>query len=102
MRLSVEKNYSELKKNKELKLKEKKKLLEDEEKEKCPFYPLGAKIRGKKDIVEISNRLFNTELKHLKLSNSTQNNFEFRNQFYNSYTENIYPNLKRFDLNGNK
>ena len=90
MRLSVEKNYSELKKNKELKLKEKEKLLEDEEKEKCPFYPLGAKNRGKKDIAEISNRLFNTGLKHLKLSNSTQNNFEFRNQFYNSYTENTH------------
>ena len=102
MRLSVEKNYSQLKKNKELKLKEKEKLLEKEEKEKCPFYPLGAKNKEKKDIEEISKRLFNTGLKHLKLSNSSQNNFEFRDQVYNSYTENthrINNNFKKMFIN---
>ena len=88
MRLSVEKNYAQLKKNKELKLKEKEKFLEEEEKEKCPFYPSGAKNNEKKDIEEISKRLFSTGLKHLKLSNSTQNNVLYRDQIYNSYTEN--------------
>ena len=88
MRLSVEKNYDQLRKNKELKLKEKEKLLEEEEKEKCPFFSFCAKNKEKKDVEEISKRLFNTGLKHLKLSNSTKNNFEFKNQNYNTYTEN--------------
>ena len=89
MRLSVEKNYNQFKKNKELKLKEKEKLLKEEEKAKCPFCPSGAKNGEKKNIEEISKRLFNTGLKHLKLSNSTNNNkVLFREQMYNSYTEN--------------
>ena len=89
MRLSVEKNYAQLKKNKELKLKEKEKLLKEEEKAKCPFCPSGAKNGEKKNIEEISKRLFNTGLKHLKLSNPTNNNkVLFREQMYNSYTEN--------------
>jgi len=89
MRLSVEKNYNQFKKNKELKLKEKEKLLKEEEKAKCPFCPSGAKNGEKKNIEEISKRLFNTGLKHLKLSNSTNNNkILFREQMYNSYTEN--------------
>ena len=88
MRLSVEKNYNQFKKNKELKLKEKEKLLKEEEKAKCPFCPSGAKNGEKKNIEEISKRLFNTGLKHLKLSNSTNNNkVLFREQMYNSYTE---------------
>ena len=89
MRLSVEKDYNQFKKNKELKLKEKEKLLKEEEKAKCPFCPSGAKNGEKKNIEEISKRLFNTGLKHLKLSNSTNNNkVLFREQMYNSYTEN--------------
>ena len=96
MRLSVEKNYAQLKKNKELKLKEKEKFLEEEEKEKCPFYPSGAKNNEKKDIEEISKRLFSTGLKHLKLSNSTQNNVLYRDQIYNSYTENTHRKNKNF------
>ena len=89
MRLSVEKNYNQFKKNKELKLKEIEKLLKEEEKAKCPFCPSGAKNGEKKNIEEISKRLFNTGLKHLKLSNSTNNNkILFREQMYNSYTEN--------------
>ena len=89
LRLSVEKNYNQFKKNKELKLKEKEKLLKEEEKAKCPFCPSGAKNGEKKNIEEISKRLFNTGLKHLKLSNSTNNNkILFREQMYNSYTEN--------------
>ena len=89
MRLSVEKNYNQFKKNKELKLKEKEKLLKEEEKAKCPFCPSGAKNGEKKNIEEISKRLFNTGLKHLKLSNTTNNNkVLFREQMYNSYTEN--------------
>ena len=89
MRLSVEKNYNQFKKNKELKLKEKEKLLKEEEKAKCPFCPSGAKNGEKKNIEEISKRLFNTGLKHLKLSNPTNNNkVLFREQMYNSYTEN--------------
>ena len=96
MRLSVEKNYAQLKKNKELKLKEKEKFLEEEEKEKCPFYPSGAKNNEKKDIEEISKRLFSTGLKHLKLSNSTQNNVLYRDQIYNSYTENNHRKYKNF------
>ena len=96
MRLSVEKNYAQLKKNKELKLKEKEKFLEEKEKEKCPFYPSGAKNNEKKDIEEISKRLFSTGLKHLKLSNSTQNNVLYRDQIYNSYTENHHRKNKNF------
>ena len=96
MRLSVEKNYAQLKKNKELKLKEKEKFLEEEEKEKCPFYPSGAKNNEKKDIEEISKRLFSTGLKHLKLSNSTQNNVLYRDQIYNSYKENTHRKNKNF------
>jgi len=89
MRLSVEKNYNQFKKNKELKLKEKEKLLKEEEKAKCPFCPSGAKNGEKKNIEEISKRLFNTGLKHLKLSNSTNNHkVLFREQMYYSYTEN--------------
>ena len=89
MRLSVEKNYNQFKKNKELKLKEIEKLLKEEEKAKCPFCPSGAKNGEKKNIEEISKRLFNTGLKHLKLSNSTNNHkVLFREQMYYSYTEN--------------
>ena len=74
-RLSV--NYDQYRKNKELKIKEKEKILEKEEKEKCPFFPGGApKITDKKNIIEISKRLYNARLKHLKNSNSTPNNFE--------------------------
>ena len=96
MRLSVEKNYAQLKKNKELKLKEKEKFLEEEEKEKCPFYPSGAKNNEKKGVEEISKRLFSTGLKHLKLSNSTQNNVLYRDQIYNFYTENNHRKNKNF------
>ena len=88
MRLSVEKNYINIKKNLELKLKEKEKLLEEEQKEKCPFFPLCAKNKEKIDIEEISERLFNRGLKHLKISKSTQNDALYREQIYNSFTQN--------------
>ena len=74
-KLSVEKNYEQYRKNKEIKLKEREKKFEKEEKEKCPFAPCGSKIKEKKNIIEISQRLYNAKLKHLKNSNSTPNNF---------------------------
>ena len=57
-KLSVEKNYKDYKKNKELKLKEQEKLQEQVEKEKCPFFPSCAKNKLEHDISKISNRLF--------------------------------------------
>ena len=75
MRLSVEKNYDQYRKNKELKLKEKEKLLEKEEKQKCPFVPCGSKNNEKINTSETSLRLYKTGLKHLKNSSSTPNNF---------------------------
>jgi hypothetical protein len=74
MRLSVEKNYEQLRKNKEFKLKEKEKLLQKEEKQKCPFVPLCSKIKGKVNILEISQRLHKTGLKHLKSNSSSPYN----------------------------
>ena len=47
MRLTVEKDYQQYKKIKELKLKEKEDLLESEHKEKCPFVPSGAEKKKK-------------------------------------------------------
>ena len=86
MHLSVQKNYEQYRKNRELKLKEKEKMLEKEEKEKCPFVPCRSKIKQKKDIMEISQRLYSTGLKNLKTSNSTPNNFlteKTNNKTYN-------------------
>ena len=76
MHLSVKKKYEQYQKNKEYKLKEKEKLLEKEEKEKCPFAPPCAKIKGKVNIIEISERLYNNGRKHLKNNNSISNNLK--------------------------
>ena len=103
MRLSVEKNYDQYRKNKELKLKEKEKLLEKEEKQKCPFVPCGSKNNEKVNTSEISQRLYKTGLKHLKNSSSTPNNFlnpEKNNNLKKSQNANHYHNLqKMFDNN---
>ena len=91
MRLSVEKDYQQYKKIKELKIKEKEDLLESERKEKCPFVPSGAKKNtSKQKISEISKRLFTNGLKHLKVSKSTYNDHSIR--YNNSLTENIQQN----------
>ena len=91
MRLSVEKDYQQYKKIKELKIKEKEDLLESERKEKCPFVPSGAKKNtSKQKISEISKRLFTNGLKHLKVSKSTYNDNSIR--YNNSLTENIQQN----------
>ena len=84
-RLSVEKNYDQYRKNKELKLKEKEKILENEERKKCPFVPCHLKIKEKKDVIEISQRLYKTGLKHLKTSSSTPNNFMTEDMNRKSY-----------------
>ena len=76
-RLSVEKNYDQFIKNKQLKIKQKEKLLEQLEKEKCPFVPNCFNNKEKKNIIEISKRLYKTGLKHLKNSGSTPNNLNF-------------------------
>ena len=102
IRSSVGKNYQQYKINKELKLKEKEKLLENAEKEKYPFAPSGTKKKTKQDVSEISKRLFNTGLKHLKLSNSTSNNFSLKEKIYNSLTENIQKPDKNFQKMFNK
>ena len=86
MRLSVEKNYEQYRKNKESKLREKEKIIEKQEKEKCPFFPCGSKTNVKKDVLEISKRLYNSGLKHLKNSFSTPNNFNIQEK---SRNENI-------------
>ena len=91
MRLSVEKDYQQYKKIKELKIKEIEDLLESERKEKCPFVPSGAKKNtSKQKISEISKRLFTNGLKHLKVSKSTYNDNSIR--YNNSLTENIQQN----------
>ena len=91
MRLSVEKDYQQYKKIKELKIKEKEDLLESERKEKCPFVPSGAKKNtSKQKISEISKRLFTNGLKHLKVSKSTYNDNSIR--YNNSLTEHIQQN----------
>ena len=74
MRLNVQKNYEQYRKNRELKLKEKEKLLEKEEKEKCPFVPFSPKTKEKKNITLISNRLYSTRLHHIKNNSSISNN----------------------------
>ena len=84
-RLSVEKHYDQYRKNKELKIKEKEKLLEKEEKEKCPFVPCKSKNKEKKNIIEITERLHKTGLKHLKISNSSPNNFLIEDKNRKSY-----------------
>lgn len=106
MRLSVEKNYEQYRKNKELKLKEKEKLLEKEEKQKCPFMPCSTKNNEKINASEISQRLYKTGLKHLKNSSSTPNNFlnpEKNNNIIlkkSQNTNNHYRNIqKMFDNN---
>ena len=101
-KLSVEKNYKDYKKNKELKLKEQEKLQEQVEKEKCPFFPSCTKNKLEHDISKISNRLFNTGLKHLKLSNSTQNNFSIKEQMYRALTENNQKTNNNFEKMFNK
>ena len=84
-RLSVEKHYEQYRKNKELKLKEKEKILEQKEKEKCPFVPCGSKLNEKKNVIEITERLHNAGLKHLKTSSSTPNNFLLEDKNRKSY-----------------
>ena len=101
-KLSVEKNYKDYKKNKELKSKEQEKLPEQVEKEKCPFFHSCAKNKLEHDISKISNRLFNTGLKHLKLSNSTQNNFSIKEQMYRALTENNQKTNNNFEKMFNK
>ena len=98
MRLSVEKNYDQYRKNKEFKLREKEKLLEKEEKKKCPFVPSCSKIKGKTNIIEISQRLHKTGLKHLKNSNSTPYNLKFEDINNN---KNIYTEYNRNYTNNN-
>ena len=104
-RLSVEKHYDQYRKNKELKIKEKEKLLEKEEKERCPFVPCKSKIKEKKNITEITERLYKTGLKHLKTSNSTPNNFLIEDNNRKSYfmEKSFNPNnnsiKKMFDNN---
>ena len=98
MRLSVEKNYDQYRKNKEYKLREKEKLLEKEEKKKCPFVPSCSKIKGKTNIIEISQRLHKTGLKHLKNSNSTPYNLKFEDINNN---KNIYTEYNRNYTNNN-
>ena len=105
-RLSVEKNYDQYRKNKELKLREKEKLLEKEEKQKCPFVPYGSKNNEKINASEISQRLYKTGLKHLKSSSSTPNNFlnpEKKNNILLKKLQNLnqnYHNIqKMFDNN---
>jgi len=97
MRLSVEKDYQQYKKNKELKLKEKEKILESEQKEKCPFVPSGAKNKPKQDVSQISKRLFLTGLKHLKVSNSTyiSNNNSLKYENLNENTQISNHNYKK-------
>ena len=104
-RLSVEKHYDQYRKNKELKIKEKGKLLEKEEKEKCPFVPCKKKNNEKNNIEEITERLYKTGLKHLKTSSSTPNNFLIENKNRKSYFIEQSPNpnnnsiKKMFDNN---
>ncbi len=88
MRLSIEKNYDQYRKNKEFKIKEKEKLLEKEEKEKCPFVPSCSKIKGKANIIEISQRLHKTGIKHLKSSSSTPYNLKIENENSNNNKHN--------------
>ncbi len=97
MRLSVEKNYDQYRKNKEFKLREKEKLLEKEEKKKCPFVPSCSKTKGKTNIIEISQRLHKTGLKHLKNSNSTPYNLKFED----INNKNIYTEYNRNYTNNN-
>ena len=96
MKLSVEKNYQQYQKNKELKLKEKEMLLENAEKEKCTFVPSGYNSKRNHNVSEITQRLFTTGLKHLKLNNSTINNYSLRDKTYNSLTENIHKDKNDF------
>ena len=103
MKLSVDKNYKVYQRNKELKLKEKEKLLETEEKKKCPFIPSGAKNIDIVNASEISERLYSKGLKHSKTSNSSSTNFYKRDEINNPYIENLHQrkqNLnKMFDNN---
>ena len=101
-RISVEKNYKEYKINKKLKLMEKEKLLEQVEKEKSTFFPSYSKKRLEQDVSKISERLFTNGLKHLKLSNSNQNNFSIRAQMYNTLTENNQKINNNFEKMFNK
>ena len=99
-RLSVEKNYQQYQINKELKLKEKEKIILNTEKEKCPFEPCVAKKQGKTkvDVSEISKRLFVTSLKHLKVSNSEANTFSVKDKLQTYLSDNIHkpnPNYKK-------
>jgi len=52
---------------------------------KCPFVPCHLKIKEKKDVIEISQRLYKTGLKHLKTSSSTPNNFMTEDMNRKSY-----------------
>ena len=79
--LSVEKYYDQYRKNKELKLKEKEKILEKEEREKFPLAHCSSKVKEKKNIIEISKRLHNARLKHLKNSSSTPNDLLVEEKF---------------------
>ena len=103
MKLSVDKNYKVYQRNKELKLKEKEKLLETEEKKKCPFIPSGAKNIDIVNASEISERLYSKGLKHSKTRNSSSTNFYKRDEINNPYIENLHQrkqNLhKMFDNN---
>jgi len=98
--ISVEKNYQQYKINKELKLKEKEKLIQNSEKEKYTFEPNKSKKQGnaKVDVSELSKRLFITNLKHLKASNSMANNFSTKEKLLNHLSDNIHkpnPNYKK-------
>ena len=78
--ITVEQNYQQYKINKELKLKEKEKLIQNSEKEKYTFEPNKSKKQGnaKVDVSELSTSLFISNLKYLKASNSMANNFSKR------------------------
>ena len=99
----IDKNYKVYQRNKELKLKEKEKLLETEEKKKCPFIPSGAKNIDIVNASEISERLYSKGLKHSKTRNSSSTNFYKRDEINNPYIENLHQrkqNLhKMFDNN---
>ena len=98
--ISVEKNYQQYKINKELKLKEKEKLIQNSEKENYTFEPNKSKKQGnaKVDVSELSKRLFITNLKHLKASNSMANNFSTKEKLLNHLSDNKHkpnPNYKK-------
>ena len=100
LRSNVGKKYQQYKINKESK--EKEKFLKDDEKEEYLCATFGAKKKGKQNVSEISKRLFNTGLKHLKINDSNSDNFLLKNKIYNSFTDNIHKPINNFKKMFNK